>query len=467
MTEKIQKLLRDSKGARWFVLATVSFTMLTGYFIADVISPLGDMLADSPLTRWSPLDFGFVTGAYSWFNVFFLMLIFGGIILDKMGIRFTGNTFVSLMIVGTAVKYYALTETFANGGFGYDFFNSFMTDYSPSAKLAALGFAIFGVGVEIAGITVSKIIVKWFKGKEMALAMGLEMATARIGMLLAMWLSPRIVSAWGNISLPVGLGLLLLCIGLISFLIHSMMDAKLDKQIAEEGNTAPAEEFKISDLKILFTNKAFLYISFLCVLFYSAVFPFMKWASTLMVHKYGADPATAGDIPGLLPLGTMALTPLFGYFLDNKGKAASIMIFGSLLLILVHMLYAVGPVNSFMPYFCIILLGIAFSLVPASMWPSVPKIVDDRYLGSAYAAIFWIQNWGLMAMPTLIGIVLNAVNPGVAEQIQAGVADVHYDFTIPMLMFASTGVLGLVFAFLLKREDKKKGYGLELPNIKK
>jgi Na+/melibiose symporter-like transporter len=246
-----------------------------------------------------------------------------------------------------------------------------------------------------------------------------------------------------------------------------MMDVKLDHQTNEEGNSEPEEEFKISDLKILFTNKAFLYISFICVLFYSAVFPFMKWASTLMVHKYGIDPSVAGDIPGLLPLGTIALTPLFGIFLDKKGKAASIMIFGSLLLIFSHLIFAIGPTSIIMPYIAIFILGIAFSLVPASMWPSVPKIVEDRYLGSAYASIFWIQNWGLMAMPMLIGYVLDAVNPGVAEQIQGGATGVHYNFTIPMLLFASTGLLAMLFAFLLRAEDKKKGYGIELPNIKK
>lgn len=468
MTAQLQQTLRESKTARWIVLALVSFVMLTGYLFTDILSPLKPLLLKDSALDWNNSSYGFFTGAYSLFNVFFLFLIIGGIILDKLGIRFTGITFVSLMIVGAGINYYALTPAFVNGGFGYDFMNSFFTSYSPSVKMAALGFATFGVGVEIAGITVSKILVKWFRGKELALAMGLEMATARFGMLAAFWFSTRVAGEQEIITRPVAFAALLLIVGLLTFLIYAMMDAKYDKQEGvEEASADPEDEFKISDLGKLFTNKAFMYIAILCVLFYSAVFPFMKYAADLFVNKFGTTADTGGFIAGLLPLGTMALTPLFGSYLDNKGKGASIMIFGSILLIAVHLTFALAPSSTFIAWAGMIVLGIGFSLVPASMWPSVPKIVEDRYLGSAYAVIFMIQNIGLMVVPMLIGYVLDVMNPGVTEQIQQGVEGAVYNYTVPMLIFASTGILGLLFAYLLKKEDKKKGYGLELPNIQK
>lgn len=468
MSAQLQQTLRESKTARWIVLALVSFVMLTGYLFTDILSPLKPLLLKDSALDWNNSSYGFFTGAYSLFNVFFLFLIIGGIILDKLGIRFTGITFISLMVVGAGINYYALTPAFVNGGFGYEFMGSFFPNYSPSVKMAALGFAIFGVGVEIAGITVSKILVKWFKGKELALAMGLEMATARFGMLAAFWFSTRIAGEQEIITRPVAFAILLLIIGLLTFLIYAMMDAKYDKQEGvEETGIDPEDEFKISDLGKLFTNKAFMYIAILCVLFYSAVFPFMKYAADLFVNKFGTSVDTGAFIAGLLPFGTMALTPVFGSFLDNKGKGASIMILGSILLIAVHLTFALAPSNIIFAWAGMIVLGIGFSLVPASMWPSVPKIVEDRYLGSAYAVIFMIQNIGLMTIPMLIGYVLESVNPGVTEQIQQGIEGAAYNYTVPMLIFASTGILGLVFAFLLKAEDKKKGYGLELPNIQK
>lgn len=467
MTQKIKTSLQQSPSARWIALILVSITMLTGYFFSDVMSPLKPLLIQDAALGWTNEAFGFYFGAYAWFNVFLGMLILGGIILDKKGIRFTGTTFVALMVVGAACNYYALTDAFTNS-VSARFLGSFLTNISPSAKMAAFGYAIFGVGVEIAGITASRIIVKWFKGKEMALAMGLQVATARMGMLMAMVMPSRMVGESGDFSRPVAFGILLLCIGLISYLIFCISDARLDKEIeAEKASKAEIaeEEFKFGDLKNLFTNPSFLFISLLCVLFYAAVFPFMKYAPDLMVNKFGVDPKFAGDIPSLLPLGTMALTPLFGWFLDYKGKGASIMLLGSALLILVHLLFAFGPSSIVLAIVLIVLLGIAFSLVPSAMWPAVPKIVDERCLGTAYSVIFWIQNIGLMTVPMLIGYVLDAVNPGITERIQSGEA-VTYDYTIPMLIFACFGTAGIVFAFLLKWSDKKQKFGLEEPNKK-
>ncbi len=463
MNEKIRQTLRDSGVARWTALVIVAFAMLTGYYFSDVMSPIKPML--QKLAPWENNSvFGFYFGAYGWFNVFFGMLIIGGIILDKMGIRFTGNVFIALMVVGAGLNYYALTDTFLNGGPGYHFLDSFWKGYDPSVKLAALGFAIFGVGVEVAGVTVSRVIVKWFMGKELALAMGLQVAIARLGTASALFFAPKIAGIDEVVSRPLAFGVVLLTIGLIAYLVYNVMDKKLDNQVKENKlldavASSDEDKFRFSDVWVIFTNRGFIYIAMLCVLFYSAVFPFLKYASDFMVNKFGVPEAAAGNIPSLLPFGTMLLTPLFGLFLDKIGKGASIMILGSLLLIAVHLGFAFGPSATWVAYVLMLVLGIAFSLVPASMWPAVPKIVNERSLGTAYSVIFWIQNWGLMGVPMLIGWALDKANPGVAQG--------SLDYTIPMLIFAGAGFLGLLFAFLLKREDRVKNLGLELPNIKK
>ncbi len=461
MTEQIQNSLRESKTARWLALLFVSLTLVAGYYFADVMSPLKTMLTENAKYAWDGTEYGFFTGAYSWL-VILGFLIVGGIVLDKSGIRFTGLLFSVVMIIGALLNYYALTDAFINGGFGYDFFNSFMKSYNPSVKLAAVGYAIFGLGIEILGVTGSRIVVKWFKGKELAFAMALQVAFGRLGMLWVFWQSPRLAGTEEMVTRPLAFGTLLLIIGLLSYVVYSVMDFRLDKQ-EEIDLSDEAEEFEFSHISKILFNKAFWYIAMLCVLFYSAVFPFMKYAPDLMVNKFLVAKQTAGDIPSLLPLGTMLLTPVVGLFLDYKGKSASVMIFGSLLLILVHLGFAYGPASEIFAIVLMMVLGVSFSLVPGAMWPAVPKIVDEQYLGTAYSLIFWIQNWGLMGFPMLVGWALEYFNPGVTDQIHSGV-NAYYDYTVPMLIFAVTGFLGLLFAFLLKAEDKKKGYGLELPN---
>ena len=449
--------IRDSKSARWFVLITVSFLMFTGYFFTDILSPLQGLLRES--AGWSNTEYGMFAGSYSFLNVFCLMLIFGGVILDKLGIRFTGMSFIGVMILGAFFNYYALTDTFINGGIGYDFFNSFLTDYKPSLKMAILGYALFGVGVEIAGITVSRIIEKWFKGKEMALAMGLEMACARGGMLLAFSASPWMTGDDRIISRPLAFGVLLLVIGFIAFLVHNMMDKKLDVEVAADTSVEASEdEFKISDIFLLFKNPGFILIAVLCVLFYSAVFPFSKFAPDLMAQKYLFSEDLSGKMVGLLPIGSMILTPFFGAFIDNKGKGASIMLIGALLLIVVHSIFAFGPDTKIFAVGAMILLGFAFSFVPAAMWPSVPKIVPESRLGSAYAMIFMIQNVGLMAFPMLLGAVLDSTNVG-------NTGNLNYSYA--MMLMVGCGVAALIAAFFLRVVDKKNGYGLDSPNIQK
>jgi len=556
MTEKKSSSLRESPAARWSALAIVSFTMLCGYYIADAMSPLKPMLESQLL--WDNMDYGIFTSAYGWFNVFLLMLILGGIILDKTGVRFTGILSTSIMIVGAAMKFFAVSHFFPENA-------APILGIKAQVMIAALGYATFAVGVETAGITVSRIIVKWFKGKEMALAMGLQMATARMGTLMALAIPLPIAKYFGDVSAPILFGVLLLIIGLIAYFVYIGMDKKLE---ASEANMEKEDEdpFKLSDIVSIVTNKGFWLIAILCVLFYSAVFPWIKFATDLVINKYQVNPDLAGLIPSVLPLGTLFLTPFFGNLYDKKGKGATIMIIGALLLILVHGIFSIPFLNNWILAIAVtVVLGIALSLVPSAMWPSVPKIIPEKQLGTAYALIFWIQNWGLMGVPLLIGIVLSATNPTITQakatvkgavletytqlnprlalnkidfdkavdktttrlinqvlvnteyegvqdttgyssfkgdMVNANIQAVQllkfsedknlnerivedacviagyeiisnqkialrYDYTFANLIFMIFGFLALIVAFMLKAEDKKKGYGLELPNMKK
>ena len=460
MTEAIIKSLRDSKGARWGALAVVSFTMMTGYYINYVISPLKPILEE--YMNWNSTDFGIWNGAYGFFNVFFLMLIFAGIVLDKMGVRFTGIGASLLMIVGTLLQYIAVAEIIPAEGMIFGL--------KTQIAIGALGFGVFGVGVEAAGITVSKIIVKWFKGKELALAMGLEMATARLGTAMALAIPLPMATVWLGtkaapaLSAPVMLGLGLLVAGFVAFIWYTFMDRKLEKSEGVTDEHSEEEEFKIKDILFIVKNKGFWLIAILCVLFYSGIFPFLYYATDLMVNKYHVDEEFAGLIPSLLPFGTILLTPFFGNFYDRKGKGATIMIIGSVMLLIAHVIFAIPAITSYVVAIILIIwLGVTFSLVPSAMWPSVPKIIPEKQLGTAYALIFWVQNWGLMGVPFLIGKVLD----NYCQILDANGEFVGYDYTIPMLIFASTGFFAIIVALMLKAEDKKKGYGLEMPNIVK
>jgi MFS family permease len=453
---------RDKPWVRWIALGIVSFTMLCGYYLTDVMAPLKGLLEGQ--LKWSSSEYGFFTSAYGWFNVFLLMLLVGGIILDKMGVRFTGLGAAIVMVIGASLKYWAVSTHALDG-------MVWIWGMKAQVVMAALGFAIFGVGIEVAGITVSKIIVKWFKGKELALAMGLEMATARLGTALALSISLPIAVHFNSVSAPILICLLMLCIGLIAFFCYTFMDRKLDKSQAAHhlanNIVDDEEEFKLSDIGRILTNKGWWYIAILCVLFYSSVFPFFKYAADLMVNKFGVAPSLAGTIPALLPFGTILLTPFFGNLYDRKGKGANIMIIGSILIIIVHALFTIPIFNSWIfAIFLIILLGIGFSLVPSAMWPSVPKIIPEKQLGTAYSLIFLVQNVGLMLVPALIGWVLDKYCI-TGQKMEEGFMVNTYNYTLPMAIFTCFGLVALIFAFLLRAEDKKKGYGLQLPNIEK
>ncbi len=464
MVEKIRQNLSDSSVLRWTALVLIALTMFFGYMFVDVLSPLQTMLETD--RGWSPETYGTFAGSEYFLNICGF-LILAGIILDKMGVRFTGLLSASLMVIGAAIKLYGISDGYNDGGFGYEFFNSFWPSFPASAKVASLGFMIFGCGTEMAGITVSKAIVKWFTGKEMALAMGLEMAIARLGVFAVFNLSPWLYKMGDpSVVRPTAIVCLLLCIGLLTFLTYTFMDRKLDKQMKAASDEAE-EPFRISDIGKLFANRTFLIIAFLCVLYYSAIFPFQKFATNMLENRLGIDNDQAAFLFSLFPIGAMLLTPVLGAVLDYVGRGATMLIVGALLMCGCHLVFALVPLTTGIAYVAIILLGISFSLVPAALWPSLPKLVPNRYLGSAYSVTFWIQNIGLWAFPILIGWSLQASNPGVSEAIRTGQQGAAYNYTVPMLIFASLGVVAFFLGLWLKAEDRKRKCGLELPNIRK
>lgn len=592
MVQKARQLLNDKASVRWTALVLLAMAMFFGYMFMDVLSPLQTALQDTK--GWNPETYGHFAGSETFLNVFIFFLIFAGIILDKMGVRFTAILSGTVMLIGAFINYYALTDSFAGSSLEQFFTDNlnlprewwnvtpFFEGMPASAKFSAIGFMIFGCGVEMAGITVSRGIVKWFAGKEMAMAMGIEMALARVGVAAVFILSPWMAKVNGEIhvSRSVGFVVILLIIGLISFIAYSFMDKKLENQIGKDEEKE--DPFKISDLKYIFASKVFWIVALLCVLYYSAIFPFQKYAANMLQCNLGISDESAATIFTVFPLGAAAITPFLGNYLDKKGKGATMLIFGALLMIVCHLTFAVGlpalrghdqteiemasvvsghfvdtqvgedgkamdvevvfsPANLansevasqivglkegesmtinprqaltdntivdpaeraeksavalvsmlsdkntdidvaqarqidrdftftvakiqapmgfvgiVVAFLAIVLLGISFSLVPASLWPSVPKLVEGRLLGSAYAVIFWIQNIGLYAVPMIIGGVLASSNESVSNPL-------NYNYTLPMLIFAGFGVLALIFGLMLKALDARKHYGLERPN---
>lgn len=442
MVEAIRKSLRESPSARWSALAVVSIIMFCGYYFDKASSAFKTALV---ATGWTSVDFGFFKSAYGWLNVFAFMLIIGGIILDKKGVRFTGILASLVMVFGVAICWTAFISGFP---------------IKTQVWVAAIGFSFFGMGVEVAGITVSKVIVKWFKGKELATAMGLQLAGARMGTAVGLAAAMPIALKYG-VAAVAFLGLALLVAGTIAYILYCGMDKKLE---ASEPQVEIAKEdaFKLADIVEILKNKGFWLIALLCLIFYSAVFPFLDYATDLMVQKYHVSGTLAGLIPALLPFGNILLTPVFGTIYDRKGKGASIMILGAFLLVFVHIIFAIPAFSHWtVAVGAMLLLGVAFSLVPSAMWPSVPKLIPEKQLGTAYSMIFFTQNIGLMGVPYLIGWVLDRYCrlPNVDGK-------VAYNYTLPMLIFLSFSVIAVGVAFMLKADDRKKGYGLEMPNIK-
>ena len=543
--------LRDSAAARWTALLLLAMAMFFAYIFMDILSPIKDLMEST--RGWDSTAFGTYAGSETFLNVFIFFLIIAGIILDKMGVRFTAILSGLVMLTGACINWYAVTESFMGSSLEHWFSDNlnyiplfdelgvspFYAGMPASAKLASIGFMIFGCGAEMAGITVSRGIVKWFKGKEVALAMGSEMALARLGVATCMIFSPVFARLFGrvDVSRSAAFGLILLMIALIMFVVYFFMDKKLDAQTGEAEEKD--DPFRISDIGQILRSQGFWIVALLCVLYYSAIFPFQKyavnmlqcnltftqlaegdfWASntvTIIQYfvmitiaataftsnfskkaslKYGLllvslvflvgycfiayKRQSAEAIFAVFPLLAVGITPILGKYVDHKGKAASMLVLGSVLLIVCHLTFAfvlpmfkgneIGGVT--LAFITILILGASFSLVPASLWPSVPKLVDSKIIGSAYALIFWIQNIGLWLFPLLIGKILKASNPDIVQSLEAGTlspaeAATSYNYTNPLLMLAMLGLVALLLGLYLRVVDRKKGYGLEEPNIK-
>ncbi len=458
MKETVARTLRDSAAARWGVLMIVAFTMMTGYLVAKQMSPL-EYLLESPTTQgglgWSSSEFGLFAGSRGFFNVFFLMLFVGGIILDRTGVRFAGLLSCVLMLLGGGIDLWAIsmlsphpTVTVNIPLLGLDHI-----ELKQQVLIASLGFATFGIGYELCGITVSKVIVKWFTGKEMALAMGIQVALARLGTAAALAGSPALAQ-WKGLSTPILVGVTCVGIGTIAYLFYCVMDSHLDRQVDVNPETADDEKFHFKDLLSTIKNSGFWGITILCLLYYSALYPFLDFATKLMIAKYGIDPQIAGTIPAILPFTSIVLTPLFGAMYDRIGRGTSIMIIGTVMLTLVLMVFAL-PLNAgWVAVAAMFILGIAFSLLPSVLWPAVPKIVPMKQLGTAYSIIYYIQNIGLMLIPIVIGNV-----------IQRNTEGDHVDYTEAMWIFTGIGLAAIIVAFTLLWLDRKHNYGLEKSNM--
>jgi len=483
MTKQVQLYLNDKAWARWTALILIALMMFFAYMFVDVMAPLKSLL--EPQLGWNSAAYGTYRSSEYLLNVCGFLII-AGFILDKTGIRFTGVLSASLMVIGALIKLYGISGWMAGTGLE-SWLNSWWISVPASAKMASLGFMIFGCGCEMAGTTVSKAIAKWFKGKEMALAMGLEMAIARIGVFAIFSISPWIAASMGSVVAPVAFCTALVCIGLISYCVFCVMDTKFDRQLGKDSKSDEAsdEEFKASDIKKIFSSHIFWVVALLCVLYYSAIFPFQAYGAEMLQCNIGEISAQeASNIFRWFPIGAAVITVFLGNFLDRRGKGATMLIYGALLLIACHLVFAFllpATHSKLLAYVTIVVLGVSFALVPAALWPSVPKIIEEKVLGSAYCLIFWVQNIGLCLVPLLIGYVLDGVNASNPE-VQRGLAQlqeykdcgvdapadffIHYDYTVPMIIFACFGVMALLLAIYLKGLDKKKHYGLEQPNIK-
>ena len=453
MAEAIRHRLNDSPIARWTVLFIVATAMMMGYFVNDVMSPL-EALLEMPKAEgglgWTSSDYGFFSGSGSFINVFLLMLFFSGLILDKMGIRFTGILACSLMTLGTLVKYYAVTTDFGTSSVTF-----FGTDLPTSAAWASFGFAVFGVGYEMTGITVSKAMVRWFTGHELALAMGIQLAMARLGTAAALSISAPVARHF-SLSTPLLVALAFLIIGLLAFLVFCVMDRRLDDSrrycstSSSSSSNENNEEFRLSDIGITLRNPGFWLITIFCVLFYSAVSPFLKFSTKLMVIKYGVDPDIAGFFSSIAPFGTILMTPLFGLVFDRFGRGVTLVITGALMLTAVHFGFSLPMHSSAVAIALMVVLSVGYSLAPAALWPCVPKIIPLKCLGTAYSMIFFIQNFGRAIIPMFVG--------------RANETDPSY--TTSMLIFGFTALGAALTAIVMLYTDRKKGYGLQLPNIK-
>jgi len=400
---------------RWLILLIVSLVMFGSYYIYDSLSPINDYIQQT--MNVDSAKFGLLFSFYALPNLLFLLVV-AGFLLDRLGIRKAGTVYVFLILVGSLITSLGAGKSF-------------------TAML--IGRMVFGFGSEATILVINKVIARWFKGRELGFAYGLNITVMRLGTILALNTSAQIADATGTWRWSVWAGTMVMFVSFIVFLIYLAMDRDVDKEI--EAGT----EEKIVVKDILKFNSAFWFICFLCVTFYSAVFPFTNHSPRFLQMKFGISAAKGGLYTSLIMTASMIFTPLLGLLVDKLGHRGKIMIFGSLLIVPAHLLLGLTYLH---PAVSFVILGISFSLVPAALWPAVPILVKEKFLGTAFGIIAWVQMLGLFVFPWLAGKVVDLSGD---------------DYTNMELMFASLGFAGLAFALLLLASNRKHKLGLELP----
>ncbi|MDR2286948.1 MAG: MFS transporter [Prevotellaceae bacterium] len=465
MIKRLQDNIRTSKAVRWTVLLCLAIPMFGSYFFDDMFSMVSQIFNNPKLLElnWNSADYGYYGGAYSSLGVFGGLIICG-MLLDKWGVRFTGTLFVTLMVCGSMIVTYALSPAFP-GSVVAGFVGNMLGFEKPSLATAYAGCALFGLGSEIAGVSVTKSIAKWFKGKEMALAMGLQLALARLGTAIALLLAPMVIVAKQNTPIPLTesnnmseIGMFLMIIGFVTWFVFIAFDKKSDKQADDKSNNSDDEKFQFSDIWKILTNKHFILISLLCVFFYCCVNSFKRFAAAILeprfgevdISLFGVEFQTSSIMAVLLPVFTIVFTPLFGSTIDNKGKATKWLMVGSVIVLCAHLIIAFAPQIQLFGFAGLSLLGIGYSLVPAAMWPSVTKIIPESKLGTAYSLIFWIQNIGLMLVPVAIGEIFALSESSHTDPKEQLTVAVYAE-----LVFIALACIAIAISFVLKKSSQE------------
>ena len=442
---------------RWIVLAIMSLICFAQYYIYDSITPLGTMIKEQ--LTFSGAEYGLLFSFYSVANVFFLMLLLAGVLVDKLGLKVSGILYGFLCFLGaalTAVGAWKGLPGLLGGGYGW-LHTAFFPSWSPELKIMLLGRMIYGVGAEAILVVNNKVLARWFKGKELAFAYGMNLTIMRAGTYLALWVQAPVAVAWG-LRAALWFAVALMAVGFATYFVYLALERSARGRIGapgttEAGGVAPEEKFVLREAFSF--DAPFWFITLLCVTFYSAVFPFQSYAPDILFQKFGYSMTVGSRYVSFLILGTMIFTPIFGAFVDRKGKRATMMVFGSLLLVPCHLLLGY---THFPPVVPIFVVGIALSLVPAALWAAIPMMVPESRLGTAFGVVGYVQNVGLFLFPYLAGKIADAHTTMVNGQPVV-------DYTSTMLMFASLGLVGFVFSLLLKATDARRKTGISIEQV--
>ena len=442
----VKHTLSNNRWACWLVLACLVVPMFASYFFDDMFSSLSPIFKhpESMELGWNEADYGLYSSGYS-FLCILGGLIIGGVLLDKYGVRKMGSVFVGMMVGGAALVTYAISAGFTP---------------KTSLTVAYIGYMLFGLGSEIAGVAVTRSIAKWYKGRNMALAMGLQLAIARLGTALAILVGPILVNyqagKYYHLSdtvQPALVGMAILAIGVILWGVFVAMDYRFDKEAGttDKVKTAEEDKFIFSDIWKILSNPRFLMIAILCVTFYCCVIRFKKFGVSILITLFGVEMDIATHLVAMIPFFTIVFTPLFGTMVDKVGNATKCMVVGAGMVLTSHLIITYAPMGvPVYAYIAIGLLGIGYSLVPAAMWPSVPKIVPEKNLGTAYSLIYWVQNLGMWAVPILVGDILSKGRTSEDSNVVDTSAAVNAEY-----VFIILGVIAVVTAVMLLRSSRK------------